>query len=111
MSPALMGILGTLRNELKKEFPKKHQDKSKKQVSSDISNSIDIFFEEEMIDNEEFEDIKEANMDIADELIMEEYFDFRAFEHDQEETEKELTAHVQESGIASNKWSVEDIIS
>ncbi|CAG8829613.1 29806_t:CDS:2, partial [Gigaspora margarita] len=37
------------------------------------------------------------------ELIIEEYFDFRAFEYDQEETEEELTAHIQESGIASNK--------
>ncbi|CAG8806519.1 29764_t:CDS:2 [Gigaspora margarita] len=81
-----MGILGTLHNELKKEFPKKHQDKSKKQVSFNISNK--------MIDNKKFEDIKEANMDIADELIMEEYFDFRTFEYDQEETEEELTAHV-----------------
>ncbi|CAG8789561.1 26855_t:CDS:1, partial [Dentiscutata erythropus] len=42
-------------NELKKAYSKKLQDKSKKQVLFDISNNVNVFFEEEIINNEEFD--------------------------------------------------------
>ncbi|CAG8780003.1 26613_t:CDS:2, partial [Dentiscutata erythropus] len=114
----------------------KQENNSKKQllsnVNDDTNNNVDIFWEEEMINDEEFEDsIEEIDIDIdhvskfdhkyinfylqstyiITELVMEEFFDFTIFKHNQEAvTEEELTIYSQDTSVSDNEWSVEDII-
>ncbi|CAG8713559.1 12306_t:CDS:1, partial [Racocetra fulgida] len=57
-----------LHNELKQSLSKKSHDNSKKQllskINDEINNNVDIFWEEEMVSDEEFDNtIEEIDID------------------------------------------------
>ncbi|CAG8600987.1 28160_t:CDS:1 [Dentiscutata erythropus] len=113
-----MGMLEMLYYNLYQRLPKSLKKKTKvnNQVLlmdniNTIDTNINLFFEEELFDIEELQlEIEMIDTEMNDDnLVMEKFFDFKAYKQKQEISEESSPIHHQSFTYINEDWSIDDI--
>ncbi|CAG8651720.1 6821_t:CDS:1, partial [Cetraspora pellucida] len=120
LSSDTLSKLGQLKNELKKHIQKKKsKDKQNPVLALNLlEKNVDLFFNEEdynenQNDDEVIEQIEIVSIDDEEESVMNDFFNFEEFKHDQEQlliNKVNNYSKIQQSDAESEEWSIEDIL-